>query len=84
MSHSWVLGFHHRGQKGILPLEIASDLQQDKLYVFLPCLPLTHQVLHIVANRITSPTGQPLYIMEQVTSSVEKSKKKHLKTTKVK
>lgn len=75
MSHSWVLGFHHRGHKRILALEIASDLQQDKLYVFLPCLPLRHQVLHIVANRITSPTGQLLYILEQVTSPVEKSKK---------
>lgn len=36
MSHSWVLGFHHRGHKGILPLEIASDLQQDKLHVSCP------------------------------------------------
>lgn len=54
MSHSWVLGFHRRDHKGILPLEIASDLQQEKLYVFLPCLTLTYQVLAIDASRITS------------------------------
>lgn len=62
MSHSWVLGFHRRGHKGILPLEIASDLQQDKLYVFLPCLPLTHQVLAIEAG---SRLQQASYFMLQ-------------------
>lgn len=67
MSHSWVLGLHHRDHEGILPLEIASDLQQDTMYVFLPCLPLTHQALAIDARGITASTGHLLYLVEQVT-----------------
>lgn len=29
VSHPWVLALHHRDHKGILPLKITSDLQQD-------------------------------------------------------
>lgn len=83
MSHSWVLGFHRRDHKGILPLEIASDLQQEKLYVFLPCLTLTYQVLAIDASRITSSTGQLLCYGASHISSGEEPKH-HLKITKAK
>lgn len=66
MSHSWVLGLHHRNHKGIL-LEIASHLQQDMVYIFLPCLPVTHQTLVTGASSTFASTGQLLYLVEQVT-----------------
>lgn len=66
MLHSWMLGLHHRDHKGIL-LEIASDLQQDMIYVFLPCLAVTRQMLVTDASRIFASTGQLLYLLEQVT-----------------
>lgn len=50
---------------------------------FLPYLPLTHQVLAIVASRITSAPCQLLYVIEQVTTPVEKSKKSILKQQKL-
>lgn len=67
MTRSWVLGLDYRDHKGILSLEIASDLQQDTMYVFLPCLTAIHRASATDASGITPSTGSMRHLAEQVT-----------------